>query len=70
MISCFKTTTTGFVFILILLFVFTYYVDSIDILRLGMYARFKICPLLPFYESVVTLIIENLITCVKTAFAE
>ena len=31
-----------------------------------MYARYKICPLLPFYESVITLTIENLITCVKT----
>jgi len=59
-----------FVFILILLFDFTYHVDSIYILRLRIYARFKICPLLPFYESVVTLTIGKLITCVKTVFTE
>ena len=57
-----------FVFILITLFVFTYHVDSIFILRLEIYARLKICPLLPFYESVVTLTIGKLTTCVKTVF--
>jgi hypothetical protein len=59
-----------FVCILIFLFVFTYHVDHIYILRLGIYARFKICPLHPVYEGVVTLIIGKLITCVKKVFTE
>lgn len=59
-----------FVCILIFLFVFTYHVNSIYILRLGIYARLKIYPLHPVYESVVTLIIGKLCTCEKTVLTE